>query len=76
MNYSEIYGAALAHHAIAISSQPRKSTHSFTGYCTDVFFNSPEELVKFQTVVEILVDHFVAVSYETDYARVRIPTVK
>ena len=76
MNYSEIVGAALTHHAVAISKQPRKSTHSFTGWCTDVFFDDPQELVKFQTVIEILVNHFVAVSYESDYARVRIPTVK
>ena len=75
MNYNEILGAALHHKAVAISESPRQSNHSFTGYCTDVYFDNPQRLVKFQKIIEILIGHFVAVSYESEYARVRIPCV-
>lgn len=74
MNYSEILGAAKYHHAIAIS-QPRKSRHSLTGQCVDVFFDSPDELIRFQRIIEYKINHFVAVSYESDYARVRVPCI-
>ena len=75
MNYKEILGASLHHKAVAILEKPRKSNHSFTGWCVDVYFDDPERLVKFQKIIEILIGQFVAVSYESEYARVRIPCV-
>jgi hypothetical protein len=81
MNYSEILGAAKYHHAIrltahfvnAISTQPRKSHHSFTGYCVDVYFDNSDELIRFQKMIEYIINHFVAISYNPDFARVRVP---
>ncbi len=73
MTHEEIVGAALTHKAVAVLKKPRKSSHSFTGWCVDVFFDDPQHLVKFQEIIEILIGHFVAISYESEYARVRIP---
>ncbi|MCG5062205.1 MAG: hypothetical protein KA714_30625 [Limnoraphis sp. WC205] len=75
MNYSEIYGAALHHNAIAISKEPRKSSHSYTGFCTDVFFDNPDNMNQFISIVELIVEKFLAVSYEEDWARVRVPCI-
>ena len=75
MTYKEIFGAAKYHHAIAISTQPRESQHSFTGYCVDVYFDDPQELVKCKKIIEYILNHFVAVSYTSDYAKVGIPYV-
>jgi len=73
MNYSEILGASKYHRAIAIASTPRKSDHSYTGHCVDVFFAEPSDLVRFQKMVGYKLGIFLAVSYEQDYARVRVP---
>lgn len=76
MNYSEILGAARYHKAIAVLKEPRKSSHSFTGYCTDVFFNDPESMVRFVSIVEVIVESFLAVEYHQSYCRVKVPTVR
>jgi hypothetical protein len=75
MNYSEILGAAKYHNAIAISKQPRKSNHSYTGFCTDVFFDNPDNMNQFISIVELIVEKFLAVSYDSEYARVRVPCI-
>ena len=76
MTHEEIVGAALTHHAIAILKEPRKSHHSFTGFCTDVFFDNSESMMRFVSVVEIIVGIFLAVEYHQNYCRVRVPTVR
>jgi hypothetical protein len=76
MNYSEIIGAAKYHKAVAISKEPRKSHHSFTGYCTDVYFDDSESMVRFISIVSSIIKIFLAVEYHQDYCRVRVPTVR
>ncbi|MEA5498025.1 hypothetical protein [Limnoraphis robusta] len=73
LTHDEIWGAASHHGAIAIAESPRKSNHSFTGFCTDVFFDDADCMNRFRSIVESLTGIFLAVSYEQDYARVRVP---
>ena len=73
LTHRETHGAASHHGAIAIAKSPRKSSHSFTGFCTDVFFDDAECMESFRSIVESLTGVFLAVSYEQDWCRVRVP---
>lgn len=72
LTFTELKELAEKHGAIAIS-QPRKSSHSFTGHCCDVFFDLPEFFAAFSSEVEAAIGIFVAASYEQEYVRARVP---
>lgn len=74
ITFLELITFAEKHNAIAIS-QPRKSNHSFTGYCCDVFFDLPESFTSFSTEIEATIGIFVASSYEEEYVRARVPVI-
>lgn len=73
--FTELQVVAQKHNAIAISN-PRTSNHSFTGYCCDVFFDDAFSLVAFIAEAEVEVRHFIATSFEEEYARARVPVAE